>query len=199
MTNLYNFMDGVDGFAGGMSVIGFSALGYLAWRGGHPTILALSLLVAVAGAGFLVYNMPPACIFLGDVGSVPMGFLAAALTVIGVHDGLFDIWVPLLIFSPFIVDATVTLFRRLLRGAKIWQAHREHYYQRLVLAGWGHRKTVLAEYVLMLACGLSAVVYGYIGEAGRLAILAGWALAYAGLAYMVCLVERGAQSVRAME
>lgn len=194
MTNLYNFMDGMDGFAGGMTVLGFGLLSFVAWTGGHQAIAILSLLVVGAAGGFLSYNMPPARIFMGDIGSVSLGFLAGAFAVMGIHDGLFDMWVPLLIFSPFIVDATATLIRRLLRREKVWQAHREHYYQRLVLAGWGHRKTVLAEYAIMLACGLSAVVYGYAGEAGRLAILAGWVLAYAGLAYGVCLVERGAQT-----
>jgi UDP-N-acetylmuramyl pentapeptide phosphotransferase/UDP-N-acetylglucosamine-1-phosphate transferase len=193
VANLYNFMDGMDGFAGGMTVLGYGFLGFIAWRGDHY-LMTLVLLIGTAAGGFLLYNLPPARIFMGDVGSVPLGFIAAALAVLGTRDGLFDIWVPLLIFSPFIVDATVTLVRRLLRGERIWLAHREHYYQRLVLAGWGHRKTVLAEYAIMLACGLSAVVYGYAGEAGRLAILAGWAFAYAGLAYGVCLVERGAQT-----
>jgi UDP-N-acetylmuramyl pentapeptide phosphotransferase/UDP-N-acetylglucosamine-1-phosphate transferase len=174
-------------------VLGYGFLGLIAWRGDHY-LVALVLLIGTAAGGFLFYNLPPARIFMGDVGSVPLGFIAAALAVLGTRDGLFDIWVPLLIFSPFIVDATVTLVRRLRRGERIWLAHREHYYQRLVLAGWGHRKTVLAEYAIMLACGLSAVVYGYAGEAGRLAILAGWVLAYAGLAYGVCLVERGAQT-----
>ena len=144
MTNLYNFMDGMDGFAGGMTVLGYGFLGYMAWHSGHQFIMLLSFVIAASAGGFLLYNLPPARIFMGDVGSVPMGFLAAALTVMGVHDGVFDIWVPLLIFSPFIVDATVTLFRRLLRGERVWHAHREHYYQRLVLAGhwkhpgWGH-------------------------------------------------------------
>ena len=115
----------------------------------------------------------------------------------GVQDGLFDLWVPLLIFSPFIVDATVTLVRRLLRGEKIWHAHREHYYQRLVLAGWGHRKTVLAEYAIMLACGVSAVAYGQAGESWRLAILLGWVAVYIFLALGVRGVEGQANSLSA--
>ena len=100
---------------------------------------------------------------MGDVESVSLGFLAGSLAVWGIHDGLFDIWVPLLIFSPFIVDATVTVFRRLLRGERIWEAHREHGYQGLVLAGWGHRRTALVEYGLMLICGAGAVLYVHAG------------------------------------
>ncbi len=197
MANLYNFMDGMDGFAGGMTVLGYGFLAYMAWRGGHQFIMIMSFLVAAAAAGFLWYNLPPARIFMGDVGSVPLGFMAAALAVMGVHDGLFDVWVPLLIFSPFIVDATVTLVRRLLRGEKIWRAHREHYYQRLVLAGWGHRKTVMAEYVLMLACGISAVAYIQVSEPWRMTILLGWMAVYTMLMRGVSVVERQAKVVGA--
>jgi UDP-N-acetylmuramyl pentapeptide phosphotransferase/UDP-N-acetylglucosamine-1-phosphate transferase len=197
MANLYNFMDGMDGFAGGMTVVGYGFLAYLAWRGGHQLILLLSLLVAGAAAGFLWYNVPPARIFMGDVGSVPLGFLAAALALLGVRDGVFDVWVPLLIFSPFVVDATVTLVRRLLRGEKIWLAHREHYYQRLVLAGWGHRRTVLVEYLLMLAAGVTAVVYGQTGESLRLTILVGWMSVYMVLAWGVHWVEGHARAMEA--
>ena len=197
MANLYNFMDGMDGFAGGMTVLGYGFLGFLAWRGGHHHLMALALLIGTAASGFLFYNLPPARIFMGDVGSIPLGFIAAALAVMGTRDGLFDIWVPLLIFSPFAMDATVTLFRRLLRGEKVWRAHREHYYQRLVLAGWGHRRTMLAEYALMLACGATAVAYGRAGEPVRLTILLGWMGVYLLLARGVRRVEGQAQAAGA--
>jgi UDP-N-acetylmuramyl pentapeptide phosphotransferase/UDP-N-acetylglucosamine-1-phosphate transferase len=193
MANLYNFMDGMDGLAGGMTVLGFGFLGYIAGRGGQPFVMMLCFLIGMACCGFLLYNLPPARIFMGDVGSVPLGFLAAALAVLGVHDGAFDIWVPLLIFSPFIADATVTLFRRLLKGDEVWRAHREHYYQRLVLAGWGHRKTMVIEYVLMLACGFSAMAYVQAGPSWRLVILLGWSAVYAVLIWAVCAVERQAR------
>ncbi len=193
MTNLYNFMDGMDGFAGGMTVLGFGFLGYLAWSGGDAFLAVLSLLTVGAAAGFLIYNRPPARIFMGDAGSTLLGFLAGSLSVLGIKRGLFDFWVPVLIFSPFIVDATTTLFRRLLRGEKIWQAHRQHYYQRLVLLGWTHRKTVLVEYCLMLACGLSAVLYTRIGTREQLAVLVAWLLIYVALACGVRWAERVGQ------
>jgi hypothetical protein len=100
--------------------------------------------------------------------------------------------VPVLIFSPFIVDATTTLFRRLFRGERIWQAHRQHYYQRLVLLGWSHRKTVRVEYCLMLACGASAVAYTRAGASDRLTLLVAWLLIYLSLAFCV----RQAESAR---
>ena len=189
MTNLYNFMDGMDGFAGGMTVVGFGFLAYMALRGGQPELAALALLIIAATGGFLVYNMPPARIFMGDVGSAPLGFLAGALSLRGVQEQAFDFWVPVLIFSPFLVDATMTLLQRLLRGEKVWQAHREHYYQRLVLSGWSHRKTVVIEYLLMLGCGSSAVLYSHAGERAQFCILAAWAVLYLALARGVSRIE----------
>ena len=190
LTNLYNFMDGMDGFAAGMTVIGFGFYSYLAWSKGHPPLAVFCILIAAAAAGFLLHNLPTARIFLGDVGSVSLGFLVGVISVLGIHERVFDIWVPILIFSPFIVDATVTLFRRLLRREKIWQAHRQHYYQRLVVSGWSHRKTVMAEYLLMLACGTSALLYSKIEDPWRMLLLLGWLLTYSLLAYAVHTKEK---------
>jgi len=117
-----------------MTVLGFGFLGYVA-RGSDSLIPLIAILTVGASGGFLVHNKPPAKIFMGDAGSIMLGFLAGSLSVIGMHKGLFDFWVPVLIFSPFIVDATVTLFRRLLMGEKVWKAHRKHYYQRLFWLG----------------------------------------------------------------
>jgi UDP-N-acetylmuramyl pentapeptide phosphotransferase/UDP-N-acetylglucosamine-1-phosphate transferase len=155
--NLYNFMDGMDGFAGGMAVIGFGTFAALGWLSGHTGFVAVSLITASASAGFLLFNFPPARIFMGDVGSSSLGLLTAALSLWGARDGVFPFWIALLVFSPFIVDATVTLVRRLLTGERVWQAHRTHCYQRLVGMGWGHRKTVLWEYALMIVAAASAL------------------------------------------
>lgn len=188
--NLYNFMDGMDGFAGGMSVFGLGFMGLLAWLGGSNFVALLALMAVAGVSGFLVLNWPPARIFMGDVGSTFLGLLAGVLSIWGVRDGLFDLWVPILIFSPFIVDASLTLLRRLFRGERIWQAHREHYYQRLVLLGWSHRKTVLAEYGLMLACGSSAVIYQQAGPRLRLIILLSWVMIYMALALGIRMLEQ---------
>ena len=121
---------------------------------GDMRFAILCLSVSASAAAFLIFNFHPAKIFLGDSGSIPLGFLASGLGLLGAQRGNWPLWFPLMVFSPFIVDATVTLLRRLLSGDKIWQAHREHFYQRLILSGFGHRNTALAEYVLMLICGL---------------------------------------------
>ncbi|TVR60738.1 MAG: glycosyltransferase family 4 protein [Candidatus Competibacteraceae bacterium] len=195
MINLYNFMDGMDGFAGGMTAIGFAALGWLGRT--DPGFAAFCLTVAAASAGFLVGNFPPARIFLGDTGSTALGFLAAACGLWGARAGLFPFWVALLVFSPFIVDATVTLLRRLLAGERIWEAHRSHYYQRLVLLGWGHRRTVLAEYALMLACAGSALLAVRLPSAGQVVLAGIWVGIYGLFLVGVEWLERRRATVSA--
>lgn len=150
LVNLYNFMDGVDGLAGGMAVFGFAGYAVVALAHARSSELALACAAVVgAAAGFLVLNFHPARVFLGDAGSVPLGFLAGALGWCGWRADVWPVWFPFMAFSPFIVDASVTLARRLVRGEKFWQAHREHYYQRMVRSGLGHRWVALCWYVVM--------------------------------------------------
>ncbi|MDD2987879.1 MAG: glycosyltransferase family 4 protein [Zoogloea sp.] len=158
MGNLYNFMDGSDGLAGGMALFGFAAFAVAAALAGQAGLALVCTGVAAAAAGFLVFNFHPARIFMGDVGSVPLGFLAGALGLAGRESGAWPLWFPLLVFAPFILDATVTLLRRALRGERIWQAHRTHYYQRLVQMGLGHRRTALLAYALMAGTGGAGVL-----------------------------------------
>ncbi|MBF0309718.1 MAG: glycosyltransferase family 4 protein [Magnetococcales bacterium] len=197
MMNLYNFMDGMDGFAGGMAAWGFAFLGLFAWNADHPFYASMAWVVTAASLGFLWFNFPPAKIFMGDVGAVPLGYLKAAFALWGVREGIFPFWVPVLLFSPFIVDATVTLMRRASRGEKVWEAHRSHFYQRLVQLGWGHRRTVLAEYGLMVLAGISALFQARLPAGGvqGLAVWS-WCLVYAGLAYQVSRLERSRESLR---
>lgn len=157
VTNLYNFMDGSDGLAGGMTVSGFLFLGAGAWVSGDVALLADCSIVAAAAAAFLLFNFPPARLFMGDAGSIPIGFLAAALSLAGWRDGDWPFWFPAAVFAPFIVDATLTLAKRLFSRERIWDAHNKHYYQRLIRMGWSHRRTALAEYALMLGCGGTAL------------------------------------------
>ena len=192
MVNLYNFMDGMDGFAAGMTLFGFGALALIGWQAGDLPFAALSAAVAAAGAGFLAGNFPPARIFLGDMGSATLGLLAAAVSLLGAHRGLFPLWAAWLAFSPFIVDATWTLLRRLLRREPVWQAHRSHHYQRLVLAGWTHRRTVLRAYLLMAACAATAVAAPGMSVLDQWLLLGAWACIYALIGYKTRLVERQA-------
>ena len=159
VTNLYNFMDGSDGLAGGMALIGFGTYAVAAGWSSNVALLAVDVALAAAALAFLTLNFPPARIFLGDVGSVPLGFLAGALGIVGWRDEVWPLWFPVLVFGPFIADATVTLLKRLARGEKVWQAHRDHYYQRFVRMGAGHRGAALGGYILMLVCACAAL-YG---------------------------------------
>ena len=188
MTNLYNFMDGSDGLAGGMALVGFACYGVAAWTGGERELGLVSFSTAAAALGFLVFNWPPARMFLGDSGSIPLGFLAAVIGLVGwrVH-ALWPWWFPAVVFSPFAVDATVTLARRAARREPVWRAHREHYYQRLVQLGWGHRRTAIAEYALMLACAALALA---LREASTRAQLAGLAALGAAYVVLMLLVDR---------
>lgn len=180
MINLYNFMDGMDGLAGGMAAIGFAALGALGWLHDELLFAAACWSISAGALGFLVWNFPPARIFLGDTGSSTLGFLVAACSIWADHKQIAPLWVSVLIFSPFIVDATVTLLRRMVRGDVLWEAHRSHYYQRLAMAGWGHRRTVLWEYVVMVACAASAILADQVAYGAPWAWVAvfGWTVAY---------------------
>jgi UDP-GlcNAc:undecaprenyl-phosphate/decaprenyl-phosphate GlcNAc-1-phosphate transferase len=143
LTNLFNFMDGADGLA---------AANTTAAEFAH-----VSAIISGAALGFLFFNFPPAKVFMGDAGSIPLGFLAATLGIQGYFSNLWPWWFPILVFSPFIVDATVTLLKRVAKREKIWLGHRQHAYQRLILSGWSHRRTALTYYALMLACAGSAL------------------------------------------
>ena len=184
-TNLYNFMDGSNGLAGGMAVIGFGAYAIAAHQAGGVDIALASVLVAAAAAGFLLWNFDPAHIFLGDAGSIPLGFLAAALGVLGWQQGHWPFWFPVLVFSTFIVDSGLTLAKRLVHRENAFQAHRSHYYQRLIRMGWTHRDTALMAYVLMAATAASALLWRTAGLPTVAASLALWAVAFAGVALAI--------------
>lgn len=193
MTNLYNFMDGADGLAGGMTLIGFSAYALTAAIQGYSELAALSLCVASAAAGFLVFNFPPARIFMGDVGSIPIGFLSGSIGLLGWHEGAWPLIFPLVVFAPFIVDATVTLVKRTIRRERIWKAHREHYYQRLILGGWTHRRAAIAEYVLMTACATAGLLVAFAQLAVQVSIVA---ILLLTLIVLTAVIDRRWRSLR---
>ena len=195
--NLYNFMDGADGLAGGMAVFGFGAYALAAYLFGAQALAALCASLAAAAGAFLVFNWHPARLFMGDVGSVPLGFLAGALGLQGWAIGAWPLWFPLLVFAPFMCDATLTLIKRLLRRERVWQAHREHYYQRLVRMGFGHRGAAFVEYAAMAACASLALVV-----MRETAVVQGIALAFAAVALAgvaVWIDARWARFLRAAE
>jgi UDP-N-acetylmuramyl pentapeptide phosphotransferase/UDP-N-acetylglucosamine-1-phosphate transferase len=176
--NLYNFMDGADGLAAGMAVIGFVALGLAAAASDNEVFARINFIIAAVAAGFLPFNLEPARIFLGDVGSVPLGFIGAVFGFYGWSVDVWPLWFPVLVFSPFVVDSTVTLAQRALRRERLWHAHHDHYYQRLVRMGWSHRYTALVEYALMAAVAIASIVALKLSPQGQAAVLVTVAAAY---------------------
>ena len=175
--NLYNFMDGSDGLAAAMALVGFTAYAVAATHAGWQALILWEL--AAATLPVFVANRPPARIFLGDVGAVPLGFLAAAFGVAGVHAAVWPAWFPVLVFLPFIADSTVTLIRRVMRGERFWEAHKTHYYQRMLLLGAGHRGTLAAHGALMLGTAGTAVACVWVAPTWGAAALGAWCVIHA--------------------
>jgi Fuc2NAc and GlcNAc transferase len=183
--NITNFMDGIDGLAGGeTATVALTAALLIA-----PTDPALAAAAAITGGaalGFLPWNWRPARIFMGDVGSGFLGFMLAVLAVASERAGALPTLVWLLLYAVFAVDTTITLARRLWWGERWYAAHRSHAYQRAVQAGWSHARVTAI--VLLMNVGLGFLAWRVVERPGRLgpALLAagiGCALAYA-------LVER---------
>lgn len=156
--NLYNFMDGIDGLAAVETIAITSGLVIVSVLAGGG-MDAQAVAIAGAAAGFLIWNFPPAKVFLGDVGSVALGYLLGyLLLVLASHGG----WAAAVILPMYyIVDATITLLRRGFRGEKIWQAHREHAYQKAVIQGSSHGAVIgqitLCNVFLVALAGLTVV------------------------------------------
>jgi len=196
-TNLYNFMDGSDGLAGGMGAIGFAALGLAAVDAGAAALAAACVAIASACAGFLPHNLPPARVFMGDCGAVPLGFLAGALGLHGALAGTWPWWFAPFVFSPFIADATITLGLRVARRQPFWRAHRDHGYQRLVLSGWSKRRLAVSAWALMFAVAMSALLARDSAGFERYVIIFVWLAAFALMAMAIgWLTRRKAQAAR---
>jgi len=152
LINAYNFMDGIDGIAGVQAIIagiGWAIIGYIY---SEPLLLLPGILTAAGSIGFLFYNWHPAKIFMGDVGSAFLGYSFAAVSVVAVQRDPVLLYAGILLVWPFIFDTFYTLCKRLVRGENIFEAHRSHLYQRLVIAGWSH-KTVTILYGLLALTG----------------------------------------------
>lgn len=174
--NLFNFMDGIDGLAGVETIsvcVGLAVLGAFAADGAPLVWFAVTL--AGATAGFLVWNWHPARIFLGDVGSIPLGFMLGFLILSLAARGY---WAAALILpSYYLADATITLMRRILRGEKFWRAHSQHFYQQAVRGGRSHAKVGAA----VIAANLVLIALAIVALSAPLPALAGAVLTVAAL------------------
>ncbi|MCC7016463.1 MAG: glycosyl transferase [Rhodospirillales bacterium] len=176
--NLFNFMDGIDGIAGAeTAVVGFGAAAVAALAGAAGGLSLIGVSLAAAATGFLWWNWPPAKIFLGDVGSIPLGFLLGWLLLLLAQQGQWAAAVILPLY--YFADATLTLTGRILRREKFWRAHRQHFYQRAARGRMGHAGVTLA----VLAAGIALVLAAIAAAQGWTP----WALAAAGLVVAILL------------
>lgn len=134
--NLYNFLDGIDGYAGSEAIF-LGIVGFLLFGGSHFLVLVAAVL------GFLVWNWHRAKIFMGDVGSTLLGYNVAIFTIYYANQEPTNLWIWIILFGLFWFDATFTLYRRYKNKEKLSQAHRKHAYQRLTQSGWAHDRVVL--------------------------------------------------------
>ena len=148
LTNLYNFMDGIDGLAAIQAITAGLAGGVFLLHSGMPGPAIFCLILVAAAAGYLLWNWPPAKIFMGDVGSCPLGFLFAVLVVWSHSNSGPTVYVWLILLSVFIADATYTLIMRLIRNDKWYSAHRSHAYQKLVQMGYTHKQVSIGVLIL---------------------------------------------------
>lgn len=184
--NLYNFMDGIDGITGMETAslgLGIALVATLAPALAVLDVIPAGLAVAAIGAAFLVWNWHPAKIFLGDSGSIPLGYVLGGLLLLLAMQG--QLAAALILPGYYLADATITLIRRALNREKIWQAHRKHFYQRAVQGGKRHDQVTLTILAGNVALGGAAVLAtsgrvwegaaaGIVITAGMLALLQSW-------------------------
>ena len=166
LINLYNFLDGIDGYAGSEGVV--VSLGAFALY--HDSLFVM---MAVAIGGFLIFNWQRASLFMGDVGSTFLGFFFVVMALYHYHDSQ-DIMIWVILLYLFIFDASLTLIRRFMRGEKLSQAHKKHLFQRLVQSGYSHQKTVLLAMGINLA--IMIALYAVDSGVGLLILFVGYTL-----------------------
>lgn len=194
LLNLYNFMDGIDGIASAEAVVVGAGGALLYWLVGQPTMAPAPLILAAAAGGFLVWNVPPARIFMGDAGSGYLGMIFGVLSLQAawIEPPLFWSWVIML--GVFIVDATLTLLRRLIRGEKVYEAHRSHAYQHASRRFGSHLPVTLAVAAIGLFWLLPMAIW--VGVGGLDGII-GTVLAYAPLVVLTIRFHAGEPEVLA--
>ena len=159
LTNTYNFMDGLDGLAGGVAVIAGLFFMIITFTEGSSFVYIISYSLLAGALGFLFLNFPPAKIILGDVGAAFLGFVFAVLAIIATR---YDesrtsfLVIPMLMFN-FIYDTSYTFVRRLAQGRNVLEAHREHLYQLMNRSGFSHMEVVLTQYCMVFMQGLGAL------------------------------------------
>jgi len=187
--NLFNFMDGIDGISGVETASLGVGIAVVAALAGASGLVPPAAALAGAAVGFLVWNWHPAKVFLGDVGSVPLGFLLGGLLIRLALAG--QLAAALILPLYHVADATITIGRRALKGEKVWQPHRQHFYQRAVQGGRRHDQVALA----VLAGNLALIAAAAVAAGGRPA--EGWLMAVVAVALLLGLLARWAKGAPA--
>lgn len=204
-TNAFNFMDGINGLAGAQALVsgaGVAIVAHLVDAADLRNIAFAGAILAGAALGFLPHNFPRARVFMGDVGSVPIGFVSAGLAVVLARKAGLWLIVPLvLLHANYILDTSITLIRRILRGEKWYLPHREHFYQRLVRSGKSHAMVTGTELSLQLVTLAAAIAYLYVGPAARVllagAVILMWLAFFAWSELRFRAAQSGVQSIGA--
>lgn len=157
MINIYNFMDGIDGLAGGQAVVAAIGWGLLGWWGAQADVLLLAALLGATSLGFLGHNWPPARIFMGDVGSTFLGYSFAVITLLAGQSDPAALVIGVLLLWPFLFDAGLTILRRARCGENIFASHRSHLYQRLAAIKRNHL-VVTVTYIALATTGVLMAV-----------------------------------------
>lgn len=187
MLNLYNFMDGIDGLASVQAVTVCLGMCLIYWMLGVVDLIWAPLMLAGAVSGFLYWNFPPARIFMGDAGSGFLGLTLGSMVLQAAWDNPALLWSWLVLLAAFIVDATFTLARRLIRGDKVYQAHSSHAYQHAARC-WGHKRVTLSVALINVFYLLPISVLVAIDYVNG---LSGICLAYAPLLCAASLLKAG--------
>ncbi len=189
LLNLYNFMDGIDGIASVEAICVCVGAAIIYALSGFASLVWMPVLLACAVAGFLFWNFPPAKIFMGDAGSGFLGIMLGCLSLQGAWISSQFLWVWLILLGVFIVDATVTLIRRLVRGDKVYEAHRSHAYQFASRRFGKHLPVTSAVGVINLCWLLPVAVWvARFGLDGALGVI----IAYAPLLALAVIFKAGA-------
>lgn len=196
LSNAYNFMDGIDGLAASTAVIVCAFFGWITFHEGSHFIYIVSYTIVAGAGGFLFWNRPPARIFMGDIGSVFLGFVLASMAIIADRYDMShtSILVMPLLLLHFIFDTAFTMGRRALAGENITQAHRSHLYQLLVRIGMSHRRVTCLYATFAISQGAAAVLMVNAAGEVRLLIFIPFLLVYSALTYML-VVEAKARNL----
>jgi len=186
LINLFNFMDGSDGLAATQSLLTCAMFAVVFVFDGSAGPASVAIAMGAAALGFLFWNWPRAGIFLGDSGSLLLGWTVGLLALAGSATGSVSVWLSFILASPFVVDSTATLCWRLARGERWYTPHRDHAYQCLLRAGWSHRGVLLtwiaanalvvvpAAAVVVLNPALDSAVAAVVGSV----LTGGWCLVH---------------------